>query len=121
MPPEPGTLRFPIDGVYTVTLTVSGLGGTNTVTHARYITTYEPVRADFSASPVTGTTPLTVAFTNRSTGAYDTCTWDFGDGNTSKECDDPIYAYQNGGRLHYCPHSYRIGWHSHSYSLYHCL
>jgi PKD repeat protein len=95
--PEPGTLRFPVDGVYTVTLTVSGLGGASTVTHTRYITTYEAARADFSASPVTGTAPLTVAFTNQSTGAYDTCTWDFGDGGTSNDCDDPNYTYENGG------------------------
>ena len=95
--PEPGTLRFPIDGVYTVTLTVSGLGGTDAVTHTRYITTYEAAQADFSASPVTGTTPLTVAFSDKSTGAYDTCIWDFGDGGTSNNCDDPNYTYESGG------------------------
>lgn len=37
---------------------------------------------DFSATPLTGTVPLTVTFTNSSTNA-DTYLWDFGDGMTS--------------------------------------
>lgn len=44
---------------------------------------YEPLRADFTATPTTGTVPLTVTFTNESSGVYTSSLWDFGDGSTS--------------------------------------
>ena len=91
--PQANTLKFPIDGVYTVTLTVSGIGGVDTLTRTHYITTYKAVRAGFSASPTTGTIPLPVTFTNQSMGAYDTCIWNFGDGATSSDCLDPTHTY----------------------------
>jgi len=94
---EAGTAIFPFDGIYTVTLAISGRGGINTLTRTHYITTYEPVQANFSAAPITGITPITVAFTNQSIGAYDTCRWDFGDGNTSDDCDHPTHLYESGG------------------------
>jgi len=80
-------------GVYTVKLTVSGLGGTNTTTKTSYIAVYTPVQADFSATPVTGTAPLDVTFTNLSHGDYSTCAWDFGDGGTSTLCANPAHTY----------------------------
>ncbi len=84
-------------GVYTVTLTVSGLIGTDTETKAGYITIYEPVMADFSGTPNSGVAPLSVAFTNMSSGDYDTCEWDFGDDGTSSECVNPIHVYETPG------------------------
>ncbi len=47
------------------------------------VAVHAPVRADFSGSPTSGVAPLTVAFTNTSTGAYATSLWSFGDGVTS--------------------------------------
>ena len=88
---------YTLIGVYTVTLTVSGLGGTDTLIRTNYITVYEPAQADFSASPTSGVAPLTVAFTNQSTGDYDTCSWDFGDGGTSSDCSDPSHDYTSSG------------------------
>ena len=84
-------------GIYAVSLTVSGPGGSDTETKAGYITVYEAVDADFSGSPTSGMAPLTVAFTNQSTGDYDTCAWDFGDGGTSTDCSDPSHGYTSVG------------------------
>jgi PKD repeat protein len=84
-------------GLYTVTLTVSGFGGTDTLTRTNYLTVYEPVQADFIASPTSGAAPLSSDFTNLSTGDYDTCAWEFGDGYTSSDCSDPSHDYTSAG------------------------
>jgi PKD repeat protein len=84
-------------GTYTVALIVSGLGGTDTLTRSNYITIYEPVNADFGASPTSGVAPLAVDFSNKSSGDFDTCVWDFGDGGTSNSCLDPSYTYIQTG------------------------
>ncbi|RLC66298.1 MAG: hypothetical protein DRI48_04975, partial [Chloroflexi bacterium] len=54
-------------------------------------------RADFTASITEGVAPLTVPFTNTSTGDYDTCAWSFGDGGVSTNCDDPSHEYTTAG------------------------
>jgi len=84
-------------GVYTVSLTISGQGGSATEIKESYITVYEPVFANFSAFPIIGKAPLTVDFTNLSTGDFDICLWDFGDGNTSDDCNDPSNEYTMSG------------------------
>jgi uncharacterized repeat protein (TIGR01451 family) len=76
------TYTYTQAGVYTVTLTASGPGGSNILTHTNYISVYEPVVADFSATPLAGVIPLTVTFVNSSTNATDFL-WDFGDNITS--------------------------------------
>jgi PKD repeat protein len=70
---------YTVPGVYTVTLTASGLGGADTLTRTSYITVYEEITADFVGSPTSGERPLTVVFTNTSTGDYSLSSWDFGD------------------------------------------
>jgi PKD repeat protein len=77
------THTYTTAGIYTVTLTVSDGVDSNTVTRTNYITIYTPVQADFTASPTSGIAPLTVVFTNTSTGDYTASLWDFGDGITS--------------------------------------
>ncbi len=47
--------------------------------------------ASFEANPSSGSAPLTVDFTNTSSG-YDTSLWSFGDGVTST-LDSPTYTY----------------------------
>ncbi|MHC1745016.1 MAG: PKD domain-containing protein [Syntrophobacteraceae bacterium] len=69
-------------GTRTVKLTVSGPGGSNTMTRTGYVVVTAPT-ANFTASTATsGVAALTVGFTDSSTGTIDTRTWDFGDGTT---------------------------------------
>ncbi|MCA4133840.1 PKD domain-containing protein [Arthrobacter sp. M4] len=52
--------------------------------------------ASFTASPTTGTAPLTVNFTDTSTGAPTSWSWTFGDGGTSA-AQNPSHVYNNAG------------------------
>ena len=81
-------------GVYTITVTNPD-AQFSTLPSA--ITVYESVTAEFSGNPTSGTAPLTVNFTNLSTGNYDTCSWVFGDGITKKECGNPSHTYNTPG------------------------
>jgi PKD repeat protein len=82
-------------GEYTVSLKVIGPGGSDTETKADYIDV-GPVHADFTASPTTGDPPLTVQFTDQSTGEITDWAWDFGDGETSTE-QSPSHTYNAVG------------------------
>lgn len=55
-----------------------------------------PLVAAFSATPLTGEVPLTVQFTNSSTGGAVIWAWDFGDGQTSAE-QNPSHVYNAAG------------------------
>jgi PKD repeat protein len=89
--------QYTTAGVYTVTLSISGLGGSDTLTRSNYITAHHAVHADFSGTPVNGPEPLTVDFTNLSSGDYDTCAWNFGDGGSTSNCGNPSYEYTAAG------------------------
>ena len=52
--------------------------------------------AAFSANPTSGIYPLTVDFTDESTGTITSWSWDFGDGETSTE-QNPSHTYTNPG------------------------
>lgn len=93
--PSP-THIYTAPGVYTVTLTVSGPGGADTLTRARCITAHAPVHAGFFASPLSGVAPLTVTFTNTSTGDYADNLWSLGDGVTSTQ-QHPTHTYTAPG------------------------
>jgi PKD repeat protein len=91
------THTYTTPGAYTVTLTVTGPGGSDTEMKANYITvTYPPPQADFTASPRSGVAPLEVRFTSTVTGAVTTYAWDFGDGGTGSE-PNPTHTYQSAG------------------------
>jgi len=83
-------------GAYTVSLTVSGPWGADTKTETDYITTVAPPapEADFNANPTNGVAPLTVNFTDQSTGTITKWSWNFGDGYTSQE-RNPTHIYRN--------------------------
>jgi PKD repeat protein len=52
--------------------------------------------ASFTASPTSGTAPLTVQFTDTSTGSPTAWAWSFGDGTTST-AQNPTHTYTNPG------------------------
>ncbi|WP_394698775.1 PKD domain-containing protein [uncultured Methanoregula sp.] len=52
--------------------------------------------ANFTADRTWGTSPLTVRFTDTSTGSPRSWSWDFGDGNTSAR-ENPVYTYSQPG------------------------
>lgn len=84
-------------GVYTVSLTVSGMGGESTATQNDYITVNYPAPiAGFTADSTSGTAPFVVSFTDSSTGAIDSWAWNFGDGGTSTE-QNPTHTYSTPG------------------------
>ena len=68
-------------GVQGITVTARNAGGAVSATH--HVALWTPVQADFTAAPRSGLVPLTVVFTNTSTGDYDQSWWEFGDGSTS--------------------------------------
>ncbi|MGA8378024.1 MAG: PKD domain-containing protein, partial [Methanoregula sp.] len=94
---ENPTNTYANDGTYSVTLTEENSLGTNATTMTGYIVVgaTTPVAA-FIASPTSGTVPLTVQFTDESTGTPTSWEWSFGDGSTSS-LQNPSETYQNAG------------------------
>ena len=104
-----------------MTLTASNKYSSDTVTKTQYVTvTPKAIKADFSAEPRTGDAPLTVRFTDLSTGNPTRWEWDFGDGNIIPASEDgELFSDEedvacDGGR---CPpqnkvqnprHTYRV-------------
>lgn len=87
-------------GKYTVSLTVRNKAGSNTATKSDYINVGVPLKAPvaaFSASPTSGSVPVKVVFTDRSTGSPTSWRWNFGDGNTSTQ-QNPEYTYNKAGK-----------------------
>jgi chitodextrinase len=82
---------------YTVSLTVTGPGGSDTQTRSNYVTVSAttPV-AQFTGAPTKGKAPQVVGFTNASTGSITSYAWDFGDGTTSTTAN-PNKTYSASG------------------------
>ena len=84
-------------GDYTVTLTASNQYGSDTVTKSQLIKVSNiPIKADFVANPTNGNVPLTVTFTDQSTGGPTMWAWDFGDGGTDMVAN-PVHTYTKPG------------------------
>lgn len=72
-------------------LAIAGAGGSG------YTPPSVPV-ANFSASVTSGASPLTVTFTNTSTGHYSNSSWDFNnDGSIDSIEKDPVHIYNSPG------------------------
>jgi PKD repeat protein len=87
-------------GTNTVRLAVTGPGGSHTNTRVNYIvaTNVPPPIANFTASPRTGAAPLSVTFSDTSTGAINTRSWSFGDGSTTNTtATNLVYVYKQAG------------------------
>lgn len=89
------------NGKYTVSLTVTNAGGSSTKTRTEYISvsgsSARPPVAKFTGKPTGGTAPLTVVFTDRSTGTPSGWYWNFGDGMNSTE-QHPVHIYTAPGK-----------------------
>ncbi|MBN1193796.1 MAG: PKD domain-containing protein [Methanomicrobiaceae archaeon] len=86
-------------GAYTVKLTVTGPGGSDSCVKSEYITVAEKIKrpvARFRQDRHVGKTPLTVTFTDRSLNDPINYNWWFGDGSTSTE-KDPMHTYTRAG------------------------
>ncbi|MBD3375438.1 PKD domain-containing protein [candidate division KSB1 bacterium] len=83
-------------GQYSVTLTLDD--GDDTISKEQYITVLAPVSADFEATPLSGTAPLTVQFQDRSGGEPVAWQWDFGDGSGGSEDQNPAHVYDQPGQ-----------------------
>ena len=85
---------------YNISLTVTGPGGNNSMVKSGYIVVNEPLPeapvANFTAAPTSGNAPLTVQFTDASTGTVSGYVWDFGDGTNSTE-QTPSHIYSTAG------------------------
>jgi PKD repeat protein len=91
---------YTVPGTYQVYLNVTNSSGTAGRLKANFITVTEasaqaPVAA-FTASPTSGTAPLTVTFTDQSTGSPTAWSWNFGDGSTST-VQNPVHLYSSIG------------------------
>jgi len=84
-------------GLYTVSLTVKNAAGSNTITKTDYITVVAKPTVEFSAKPIEGKAPLTVAFNDTSTGSPIKWKWIFGDGATSTK-QNSTHKYSKVGR-----------------------
>ena len=84
-------------GTYTVSLTVTGPGGVDTLTLPGLITVDPLPVADFSATVTTGLWPLTTTFVDASQGAPTTWDWDFGDGEPIDNNQSPTHTYMAPG------------------------
>jgi PKD repeat protein len=58
--------NFPTPGIFNITLTVTGLSGSDSMT--KTLVVKSPLRAEFYAEPTTGSAPLTVVLTDTSVG-----------------------------------------------------
>jgi PKD repeat protein len=82
---------------FTVTLTVTDDENASTVDTALVlVNNMTQPEVSFSADPVTGTAPLSVQFTDTSTGMPESWVWDFGDNASSFE-QHPLHVYKKSG------------------------
>jgi PKD repeat protein len=79
----PVTYVYASAGTWTVALTATNAAGSAAETKTDLIQTAVPVVAGFTATPVTGSAPLTVDFDASGSAGATSFSWDFGDGNSA--------------------------------------
>jgi subtilisin family serine protease len=88
----------PASMAFAVTLTVSNASGSGTRQVENCITVNpQPPLASFMSNMTTGTAPLTVQFTDTSTGTRNGWQWDFGDGTGNATIGDPVHTFNSVG------------------------
>ncbi|MDY6944027.1 MAG: PKD domain-containing protein, partial [Pseudomonadota bacterium] len=91
---------FTSAGTYTVSLTVTATGGSDTKTKADYITVADQstVVANFTGGPTSGVAPLPVTFSDQSAGGITSWDWDFDNNGTVDSNDQsPTHIYSDPG------------------------
>jgi len=91
--------NYTTPGVYTVVLTAMNAAGSDDETKTDYITVTAavlPPVAEFSATPLSGTAPLTVNFTDQSANTPTSWSWTFDDGGNSAN-QNPSHNYTTPG------------------------
>ncbi len=83
-------------GTYNVILTISNAYGSSDAIKPAFITVAGPIKAQFSAAPISGKAPVKVNFADKSLGNPTSWKWDFGDGTTSDE-RNPVHTFTRGG------------------------
>jgi PKD repeat protein len=88
-------------GSFDAVLTAGNAGGSSAKHQTIVVTSAVPAPpvANFTASPMSGPAPLTVTFTDISTGAPTSWDWDFGDGSSSILQNPPPHPYPNTGNF----------------------
>lgn len=90
---------YTANGIYTVTLTVGNMNGTDTeVKSDLIIVSTAPVLpiADFDVKITSGYAPLTVAFSDLSSNVS-SWNWNFGDGSANSTVQNPTHTYNAAG------------------------
>ncbi|PWR72972.1 PKD domain-containing protein, partial [Methanospirillum lacunae] len=106
--PNP-THRYNLSGVYSVNLHASNPKSGGVGVWNKYVTVTDSIIPEptatpvperitpmFQFSPTNGTTPLSVSFTDMSSGYPTSWLWDFGDGSTSED-QNPVHKYTTTG------------------------
>ncbi len=84
---------YTVADTFSVSLSVSGPGGSDTCVNTNYIIVIEPAPiAAFAVDSTAGAYPFTVQFSDSSSGVITEWLWDFGDGCTSDE-QNPLHEY----------------------------
>jgi PKD repeat protein len=92
---------YSVAGNYTVTLNATNAAGSNISSRTSYIrvtaAAAAPVAA-FTGTPVSGTAPLKVIFTDASTTTPTSWAWSFGDGSSvNATARNPVHTYSRAG------------------------
>jgi len=92
--------EYNVPGIYSVNHSSSNAHDTYWTNKSNYITAYPPgviaPVAGFTGTPTSGTAPLTVQFTDQSTGLPTSWNWSFGDGSYSTARNPPHTYLVNG-------------------------
>jgi PKD repeat protein len=90
-------------GTYTVNLTITGPGGSDSEVKTNYISVTgetAKISAQFKAFPQTGFGPLAVQFTDQSYGNVTSYAWDFNnDGRTDSTWQNPAHYFLSSGNF----------------------
>ncbi len=93
---DPGNVAFASAGTYSVTFKATDTDGDVSNTASVTVTVNALCDVNFTATPTNGFAPLSVSFTDTSSGLINSWEWTFGDGDSSTE-QNPTHTYSSAG------------------------